>query len=188
MNARKPIFLDRDGVLNVDLTPYVSSAEDLELLPGTVEAIRRLDAAGFDAYVISNQQGVSLGLTPPEALDAIDEKIQSALQPYGVRIRRFYYCTSLDSACDPCRKPAPGMIYRARDEFGLDVDGAFLVGDKGTDVECARRAGCRPLLVLTGVARDREWEAWAHKPEKVFPDLLAAVEYVIAASSGAAVS
>jgi D-glycero-D-manno-heptose 1,7-bisphosphate phosphatase len=180
MNSRKPIFLDRDGVLNVDLSPYVSSADDLQLLPGTVDALRRLDEAGFDAYVISNQQGVSLGITPPEALPAIDAKIQRALEPYGVRIKRFYYCTSLDSVGDPCRKPSPGMIFKARDEFGLDLDGAFVVGDKGTDVECAIRAGCRPLLVLTGVTREGEWEDWDYKPEKVFPNLLAAVDYIVA--------
>lgn len=180
MIARKPIFLDRDGVLNVDLTPYVSSAEDLEILPGTVEALARLDEAGFDAYVISNQQGVSLGITPPAALEAIDAKIQSALRPRGVQIERFYYCTSLDSAGDPCRKPSPGMILKARDEFDLKVEGAFFVGDKATDVECAIRAGCRPLLVLTGVTRSNEWETWPHRPERVFRNLLEATDYIVA--------
>ena len=182
MTSRKPIFLDRDGVLNVDLTPYVNSADDLELLPGTAEALTRLDRAGFDAFVVSNQQGVSLGITPPEALAAIDAKIQRALLTHGVQIGKFYYCTALDEAGDPCRKPSPGMIFKARDEFDLDIEGAFFVGDKQTDMECALRAGCRPLLVLTGVAKPGESETWIHKPEKVFENLLAAVDYVLAES------
>src|SRR5512142_1644981 len=124
MRSRKPLFLDRDGVINVDRTPYVSSPDELEFFPWTVDALAMLDRAGLDLYVISNQQGVALGVTPPEALDAIDAQIQEALAPHGFGIRKFYYCTSHASAGDPCRKPAPGMILKARDEFGLDLAGA----------------------------------------------------------------
>ena len=179
MTPRKPIFLDRDGVLNVDVSPYVSRVEDLELFPWTVEALVALDRAGFDMFVISNQQGVALGITPAVALDDIDAKIQSALQPHGFGIKRFYYCTSLDSVGDPCRKPAPGMILQARDEFSLDLGGAFFVGDKDTDIECAARAGCRGLLVLSGVTQPDEWKSWRHQPEGVFRTLREAVAYVV---------
>jgi D-glycero-D-manno-heptose 1,7-bisphosphate phosphatase len=177
MSPLKPIFLDRDGVINVDLTPYVSSAEDLELFPWTVEALVKLDRAGYDIYVISNQQGVALGVTPPEALDAINEKIQKAVEPYGFQIKKFYYCTAHDSENDPCRKPAPGMILKARDEFGLELSGAYFVGDKDSDMECGLRAGCLPLLVLSGVAGHGDWHDWPHQPYKVFKNLLEAAEF-----------
>ena len=176
--TRKPIFLDRDGVINVDVSPYVCHVDQLELFPWTVEALRMLDRAGYDIYVISNQQGIALGLTPPEQLELITARIQAALEPEGFQIRKFYYCTAHDGESHPWRKPAPGMILAARDEFGLDLDGSFMIGDKDTDMECGIRAGCRPLLVMTGVTAEHEVRDFPHPPERVFANLHEAVVWV----------
>ncbi|MCB8932743.1 MAG: HAD family hydrolase [Fimbriimonadaceae bacterium] len=176
---RRPIFLDRDGVLNVDITPYVTHLEKLELFPYTVEALRRLHGAGYDLYVVSNQQGVALGLTPIEEVAKIDAAIQAALAPHGFQIRKFYYCYSHDEANDPCRKPGPGMLLKAREEFGLTLEGAFFVGDKDTDMECGRAVGCRPLLVLSGVTSPEAAAELSPQPEGTFETLLEAVEYVL---------
>lgn len=180
---RKPVFLDRDGVINVDRTPYVSALDQLELFPYTVESLVRLYEAGFDIFVVSNQQGVALGVTPPEVLEQINETIQEAIRPYGAFIKKFYYCTALDAEKHPWRKPSPGMILAARDEFGLDLTGAFMVGDKPSDMECAVRAGVRPLLVLSGVATARDASGMAYPPEAVFPTLKEAVDYIVASGS-----
>lgn len=177
---RKPIFLDRDGVLNVDVSPYVTHLEKLEIFPYTVEALRLLNDAGFDLYVVSNQQGVALGLTPIEEIAKIDAAIQAALAPHGFSIKKFYYCFAHDEENDPCRKPHPGMLLRAREEFGVTLEGAFFVGDKDTDMECGRAVGCRPLLVLSGVTSREEAKALDPQPEGIFDHLLAAVHYVLA--------
>jgi D-glycero-D-manno-heptose 1,7-bisphosphate phosphatase len=176
---RRPIFLDRDGVINVDISPYVSKVEDLKLFPWTVDAMRRLNEAGFDIYVISNQQGVAKGITKPEDLELITEAIQDALRPHGFEVRKFYYCTWHKSDNHSWRKPRPGMILAAIEEYSLDVGGAFMIGDKWSDVEAGARAGCRPLLVLSGVTAKDEWQSWAVKPEAAFENLSDAVDYVL---------
>jgi len=176
---RKPVFLDRDGVINVDRTPYVSALDQLELFPYTADALAKLYHAGFDIFVVSNQQGVALGFTPPEVLDQLNEAIQAAIRPYGASIKKFYYCTALEADNHPWRKPAPGMVLAARDEFGLDLNGAFLVGDKPSDMECAVRAGVRPLLVLSGVTVSADTSTMPHPPEAVFPTLKEAVDFIV---------
>jgi D-glycero-D-manno-heptose 1,7-bisphosphate phosphatase len=174
----KPLFLDRDGVLNRDVSPYVASLEEFEVFPWTVEALRILDRAGFDLYVISNQQGVALGITPEAELEKIDSHLQELLRPHGLRIRKFYYCKEHKDEASDWRKPGPGMVFAARDEFGLDLQGAFFVGDKDTDIECAQRAGVRPILVFSGVTAPGEEISWECRPERAFPTLLEAAEWI----------
>jgi len=174
---KNPLFLDRDGVLNVDITPYVSRVELLEIFPWTVPALKLL-ANEYDFYVVSNQQGVSLGITPQAELDKITAAIQEACRKEGFEIRKFYHCTAKDSEKHPWRKPSPGMILSAAEEFGFDPAGAFLIGDKWSDIEAGTRAGCRPLLVMSGVTTDNAYETWSHKPERVFPTLLEAAEWI----------
>lgn len=176
---RRPLFLDRDGVLNVDVAPYVRSLDQLQIFPWTVPTLKKLHEAGFDMYVISNQQGVALGITPPEVLDGVTEAIQSACQKEGFEIRKFYYCTAHDGQAHPWRKPNPGMIYAAAEEFGFDPAGVFLIGDWWKDIAAARAAGCRPLLVMSGVCKGDAWKEWEAQPEQIFPSLREAAEFVI---------
>ncbi|MEQ1823126.1 MAG: HAD family hydrolase [Fimbriimonadaceae bacterium] len=175
---RKPLFLDRDGVLNEDIKPYVSHRSKLKLFPYTVEALCLLNQAGYDLYVISNQQGVSLGITPQRELEAMVEMIQSPLRESGFEIRRFYHCTARDSDNHPWRKPSPGMILSASEEFDFDPTGAFVIGDKWSDIEAGARAGCRGLLVKTGVTEDDSYKQWKYPPEQVFENLLEAAQWV----------
>ena len=177
--SRKPLFLDRDGVLNRDVTPYVSRLEEFQVFPWTVQALTLLHRAGFDLFVVSNQQGVALGITPEEELERMDAFLQGLLAPHGFQIERIYYCKALKGEDHAWRKPAPGMVFAARDEFGLNLEGAFLIGDKDTDIEMAHRAGLRPLLVLSGVTGPEEALRWRHLPEAEFPTLLEAAEFAI---------
>lgn len=176
---RKPIFLDRDGVLNRDVSPYVCSLDQLHVFPWTGPSLLRLHEAGFEIYVVSNQQGVALGLTPPEVLEGVTETIQSHVRPLGFEIVKFFYCTAHDGQDHPWRKPLPGMIYAAAEEFGISLEGAFLVGDWWKDIAAARAAGLRPVLVSSGVSKAEEWIGWETQPEVVVPSLVEAVDYVL---------
>ncbi len=177
--ARKHIFLDRDGVLNADVAPYVTSLDQLLIFPWTAQTLKRLNDAGFDMYVVSNQQGVSLGLTSPEVLQQVTEAIQSCVRPLGFEIKKFYYCTAHDGEAHPWRKPNPGMLLAAGEEFGFDPSGSFLIGDWWKDMSAARAAGCRPLLVMSGVCKGEEYKSWPAQPEAIFPTLSEAAEYAI---------
>jgi D-glycero-D-manno-heptose 1,7-bisphosphate phosphatase len=179
MGNRKPIFVDRDGVLTADTSPYTSRAEQVVLLPHMAESLARLDRAGFDIFVISNQQGVARGITTLESLEEITEVIQRPLRELGFEIKKFYHCTALDSEGHPWRKPSPGMLLAARDEFGLDLKGAYFIGDKWSDIEAGARAGCLPLLVLSGVTGPGGWEGWRYQPLKTFAALKEAVDFVV---------
>lgn len=176
----KPLFLDRDGVLNVDVKPYVTHRSQFELFPWTVPALNLLLDHGFDLFVISNQQGVAKGLTPREELDACTEILRQSIAPRA--FQQFYYCLALDSDNHPWRKPNPGMILAAGEEFGFDPRGAFVVGDKWTDSECAARAGCLSLIVQSGLTRDdKETQSWKYRPEAVLPTLRDAAEWLVRA-------
>jgi D-glycero-D-manno-heptose 1,7-bisphosphate phosphatase len=179
LSKRKHIFLDRDGVLNVDVSPYVTKPEQLQIFPWTAPTLKRLYEAGFDMYVVSNQQGVALGITAPEMLDYVSEAIQSTIRPQGFEIKKFYYCTAHDGEEHPWRKPNPGMLQAAAEEFGFDPKGAFMVGDWWKDMSAARAAGCRPLLVMSGVCKGEEYKKWPDQPEAIFPTLVEAAEYSI---------
>ncbi len=179
------MFLDRDGVLNEDIKPYVSHREKLKLFSYTVEALTMLDRAGFDLFVISNQQGVSLGITPLAELEAMVDIIQDAIRPHGFEIQKFYHCTAKDSENHPWRKPSPGMILSAAKEFSFDPRGSFLIGDKWSDIEAGARAGCRPLLVKSGVTSDDTFTRWPFPPEHVFENLLEAAKWVVQTSADA---
>lgn len=163
------------------MKPYISTAEELEVFPWTLDALRMLDAAGFDFYVVSNQQGVGKGFISPLELEKQTEKIQSHLAEGGLKIKQFYYCTALAEENHPWRKPSCGMIEAAQEEFGLDPAGAFLIGDRWSDIEAGARAGCRPLLVLSGGTDEGEWREWSHRPEQVFPTLLEAAQWIVGA-------
>lgn len=176
---RKPLFLDRDGVLNEDITPYIRHRSQLKVFSWTPEALEILDKAGYDLFVISNQQGVALGITPQEELDGCTEILEDTAKEVGVKFKKFYYCTFHDRDQHPWRKPSPGMILSAGEDFGFDPKGAFVIGDKWTDMEAAARAGCRGILVLTGVTPgDESWLGWNYPPERVFANVKEAAEWI----------
>lgn len=147
--SRPAAFLDRDGTLNVRPAEHrhVGSAEAFRWLPGAAEGAARLARAGYTLVVVSNQRGVALGTVTPAALAAIEEVVQSGLEPHGARIASFRYCPhDLEPPCD-CRKPAPGLLLAAADELGLDLAASWMIGDAPSDVGAGRAAGCRTALV-----------------------------------------
>jgi D-glycero-D-manno-heptose 1,7-bisphosphate phosphatase len=129
-------------------------AEHVRILPGVVEAIRQLNGAGLPVVVVSNQPVIAKGKTSAPELDRITRRIIAEVEAGGARIDAVYYCLhhpqavveTLRTVCR-CRKPAPGLLLMAADELGIDLALSVMVGDRTTDVEAGRRAGCRTILV-----------------------------------------
>ena len=141
------VLLDRDGVINRMRPDYVKRWEELELLPGAVEALARLSRAGCDVVVLTNQSAIGRGLTTRKQVEEIHRRLGAVVAQAGGRIQAFLLCphTPVDGCA--CRKPAPGLLLRARDELGIDLARAVLVGDQLSDLEAARAAGCSAILV-----------------------------------------
>lgn len=174
---KRAVFLDRDGVLNVYLPgDYVKSPDELVLLPGIPEAVRRLNDADFPIYLISNQRGVARGLMTDADLRAVDDALREQLaEVAGATIGMSYYCTD---AHGPRRKPEPGMLLHAADEHGIDLAASVFVGDTETDSRAARAAGVGAfVLVLTGKLRDAD--SLDVPPDFIAADLGAAVDWIL---------
>ena len=144
---KKAAFLYRDGVLNrsklingVPTPP--SSIEDVEILPGVIEAIRILKTYGFVPIVVTNQPDVARGKTTQLQVEAINTHIRMA-----THIKYFYTCFHDDIDLCACRKPAPGLIYRASNELGISVKDSFMVGDRWRDIAAGQSAGCQTFFI-----------------------------------------
>jgi len=144
---RKAAFLDRDGVINLD-KGYVHRWEDFEWVPGAIEGMRRLQAAGYALVVVTNQSGLARGHFTPAQYQQLTTTLQNELARQGVRLDGVYHCPhhpqgsvpELAIACD-CRKPAPGLLLQASRELGLSLPDSLLIGDKPGDIQAARAAG-----------------------------------------------
>ena len=145
--ARKAVFLDRDGVLNRERRDYVKSPEELEMLAGIDTPIRRMRDNDYLIVVVTNQSVVGRGLITEEDLKRINDKMRAELESRGCHLDGVYYCPHTPQDGCSCRKPKPGLILRAASELGIDLKNSWLIGDQDSDVEAARRAGCRGIRV-----------------------------------------
>jgi len=181
----KYIFLDRDGVINKDPAgwteySYVTRPEDLHILAGVKEAIRKLTDAGYKVVIISNQQGVGKGYFTRKDLDEVTRKMLEAVKKSGGDIAGVYYCVhAKEEDCD-CRKPKPGLFLKAREEFGIgSFTDMFYIGDTERDIQAGQKAGLKTILVLSGKASREDVREWGHKPDHICRDLPEAVEVVL---------
>jgi D-glycero-D-manno-heptose 1,7-bisphosphate phosphatase len=182
---KSAFFLDRDGVLVRD-DGLVTRASELRILPGVVEALCRIDSAGYAAIVITNQTVVARGLLSEDALAALHRALSARLTELGApAIAAFYSCPHHPHAqveayridCT-CRKPRPGLLQRAAREHHLDLGTSYVVGDRPSDILAGRRAGCRTVLVRTGADTKPPivgMTAEPQSPDHVFSDLQQAV-------------
>ena len=179
MSGRRAVFLDRDGTLIHD-RHYLRDAADVELLPGVGGAIRRLNAAGVAAVVVTNQSGIARGLVTEAEYRATERRVDELLAVEGARLDRHYHCPHLPELSGPCecRKPGPLLYRDAAAELSLDLAASWWVGDRLRDLEASRTLGGRGLLVLTGAGA-----AEARRPESAdwpsVPDLAAAVTRIL---------
>jgi len=166
----RAVLLDRDGTLVVDV-PYNGDPERVEPVPGARAALDRLRAAGVPLAVVSNQSGVARGLLTPAQVAAVNARVEAFLGPFHA----WLVCPHGPQDGCACRKPAPGLVCEAGRLLGVDPRECALVGDIGADVQAARAAGARGVLVPTPVTRDEEVLA---APERA-PDLGAAVDLLL---------
>ena len=172
--ARPAVLLDRDGTL-IDDVPYNGDPQRVRPLPGAREALDRLRAAGVPLAVVSNQSAVGRGLVSPDQLGAVNARVEELLGPLGP----WLICPHApDDGCD-CRKPRPGLVLRAARRLGVRPEDCVLVGDIGADVEAARAAGARAVLVPTSRTREEEVAA----APATAPDLRGAVDLVLEAAA-----
>jgi D-glycero-D-manno-heptose 1,7-bisphosphate phosphatase len=154
--GRRAVFLDRDGTLNEERT-YLSDPDQLVILPGVPEALRRLQEAGFLLFVVTNQSGIGRGYYTETAMHAVNRRLSDFLERHGVRLTRIYFAPEAPEAPSRGRKPSPQFLLDARDEFGLDLARSYFVGDKLIDLQCGWNAGVRAsVLVRTGYGGEHE--------------------------------
>lgn len=149
------IFLDRDGVINENRSDYVKGWQEFCFLPGSKEAIARLTRAGHRIIVCTNQACIARGIISVETVEDIHRRMLVELAEAGGSIEKVYYCPhGKDEQCS-CRKPRPGMLFRARDELGIDMLDAIFIGDSITDVRAGLAASIPAVLVLTGLGSEQ---------------------------------
>jgi D-glycero-D-manno-heptose 1,7-bisphosphate phosphatase len=187
--VRPAVFLDRDGTL-VDELGFLARAEDLRLLSGAAEAVRRVNAAGLAAIVVTNQSGIARGLFGERELAAVHARLAQELARGGARLDDVLHCPHHPSEGVPpwrahceCRKPAPGLVLAAARAHGLALASSWMIGDSLRDLECGARAGLAGgILVLTGKGPEELATLSAAERARtlVAPDVRAAVELVLA--------
>lgn len=159
--VNRAVFLDRDGVLNAlvyrpeeDVWESPHCPEEFRLLPGAAQAVGLIKEMAFLAIIVSNQPGVAKGKCTIEFLDWVDHRLQQELAREGTSLDAIYYCyhhphgtvEPYSRICD-CRKPKPGLLLRAAQEYDVDLRGSYLVGDRMVDLEAGQAAGCKTILV-----------------------------------------
>ncbi|MRJ01838.1 MAG: D-glycero-beta-D-manno-heptose 1,7-bisphosphate 7-phosphatase [Epsilonproteobacteria bacterium] len=145
----KAVFLDRDGVINRDLG-YVHRIEDFHFIEGIFEALRYLQDLGYTLFIVTNQSGIGRGYYGIEEFEELTEFMLRRLKEEGIEIKKVYFCPHHpDQGCN-CRKPEPGMVLKAAEEFGIDLKRSWLIGDKESDIEAAQRAGVGRTILLNG--------------------------------------
>ncbi|MBN1470195.1 MAG: HAD family hydrolase [Syntrophaceae bacterium] len=191
MKKNSAVFLDRDGVINEDVG-YLDSLDKLKVIPGAYEAIRLINASGMKAVVISNQAGVAKGLFTEEFVRGTNDCLQKMLRQESAYIDKFYFCPHHPTEgmdpyrriCD-CRKPAPGMLLQAAEELNIDLKKSYFVGDRFRDMEAAKKAGVRGILVKTGYGKELlqddgpDKATPENKPDFIAADILEAVKWIL---------
>ncbi|MCP5277546.1 MAG: D-glycero-beta-D-manno-heptose 1,7-bisphosphate 7-phosphatase [Thiobacillus sp.] len=178
----KCVILDRDGVINFDSDQFIKNPDEWKPIPGSLEAIARLNQAGFRVVVASNQSGVGRGLFDMATLNAIHAKMHKLAVLAGGRIDAIFFCPHAADAKCACRKPRTGLFLEIGSRLHIDLKGVFAVGDALRDVEVALAVGARPILVRTGKGV-RTLEG-GQLPEEVpvYDNLLQAAQAIIEAA------
>jgi D-glycero-D-manno-heptose 1,7-bisphosphate phosphatase len=144
------IFLDRDGVINVNRSDHVKSWDEFEFMPGVLESICALTQTGLPIFIVTNQAIVNRGVVTAAIIDDIHSRMRAEIEAAGGSIQKIYYCPHDNHESCTCRKPEPGMLQQAADEFDVDLTQSFMVGDAWTDVQAGLKVGARSIMVMTG--------------------------------------
>ena len=181
-NKQKAIFIDRDGVIN-EYKGFITSPDQIELIDGVIEAIKKINNSEYLAIIISNQPGVARGQCTFDELEQIFNKVETELGKNGVYLDAIYYCPhhnqpgfegevkELKIECD-CRKPKPGMIFQAQKDYNIDLEKCVMIGDSYRDVLTGKNAGIKQILVQSGI-KENEFE----EPTYVAKNLLDGINW-----------
>jgi D-glycero-D-manno-heptose 1,7-bisphosphate phosphatase len=174
------VFLDRDGVL-IQEKNYLHRIEDVVFIPGTAAALGKLQQAGYDLFIVTNQSGVGRGFFSLADVANVHAFLETNFSQSGVRFRKIYVAPEAPDQPSRGRKPSPQFLQDARDEFGIDLARSFLIGDKLADLECGWNAGVkRCLLVRTGYGARVEKEQNQHlRDAVVVDDLAGAADWIL---------
>jgi D-glycero-D-manno-heptose 1,7-bisphosphate phosphatase len=187
------VFLDRDGTI-IEEVGYLNRLDRLAFFPWTIDAIRSLNAAGFAVVVVTNQAGVAQGYYDEAFVRETHRRIDQAVRAGRARVDAYYYCPhhpaakveAYRQACE-CRKPGTGMLRQAAAQLDLDLSRSYVVGDRWGDVELARAAGAKAVIVTTGYATGTEQRAdAAAAADHVADNLAGAAGWIIGDSRRAA--
>ena len=146
----KLVILDRDGVINHDSDDYIKSPDEWIPIPGSLEAIARLNHAGYTVTIATNQSGIARGYFDISTLNAMHEKMHRLVNQEGGHVDGIFFCPHAPTDNCNCRKPLPGLLLQISRRFSISMENAPFIGDSAKDIEAARLAGARPILVKTG--------------------------------------
>lgn len=152
LQPKKVALLDRDGVINRKAAEgdYIKNWSEFQFLPGAIEALKLLTKSGYDIYVVTNQRGVARGLMSESGLQVIHRKMTETLAQSGAAIKDIYYCPHGEDAACACRKPKPGMLFKAASDYEFDLTKAVFIGDDKRDAEAGAAADCPVIMVKPG--------------------------------------
>jgi D-glycero-D-manno-heptose 1,7-bisphosphate phosphatase len=188
--SRRAVFLDRDGVINrmvyhdeFGLVDSPANPDELELLTGVGEAVRLINEVGLLAIVVSNQPGIAKGKYTAQLLEAMDEKVKTELAKAGAHLDGVYYCLHHPEAINEgyrldcgCRKPKPGLLFEAGQDFDIDLEHSYVIGDGLTDIQAGKAAGCKTIFLGQWKCYTcRFMEDRGAKPDFIASDLFEAV-------------
>ena len=175
------VILDRDGVINVDSDAFVKSAAEWQPIPGSLEAIAKLNRHGFKVVVITNQSGIARGLFDKTTLDEMHNKMRAKLSELCGSIDAIYYCPHGPNDQCSCRKPLPGLFYAFAKDKQVDLQSAYAIGDSYRDIQACQTAGAKPILVKTGKGL-KTLQSHPQLDLPVFENLYDAAQYIVSQS------
>ena len=147
------VFFDRDGTIIYDVG-YPRRPEQVTLILGVEEALAEIKQHGFQLIMVSNQSGVGRGILNLEEAEQVHRQVISCLRKSGIEVDGFYYCFHSPEEHCSCRKPSPEMLFRAAEELNINLAESIMVGDKQSDIEAGKRAGCKTILLLDSSERE----------------------------------
>jgi D,D-heptose 1,7-bisphosphate phosphatase len=174
--AKSAVFVDRDDTLIADVG-YCKDPDRIQLLPGVVEGLQKLNGAGIAIIVVTNQSGVGRGFFTEDDLAAVHARLRSELEAVGVSLRAIYYCPHLPEDDCSCRKPRPGLLLQAASEMDLNLKACFMIGDRELDLLAGRAAGTHTILVSSKELR--ELTDVEHIADFVVKDLVEAASVIL---------
>ena len=175
----KLVILDRDGVINQESDAFIKSPDEWRPIQGSLEAVARLNHAGYQVVLATNQSGVGRGLFEVSTLNAIHDRMQRALGQIGGRIDAIFFCPHAEEANCNCRKPKAGLFEEIARRFSVDLEGVPAIGDSLRDLQAAAAVGAEPILVLTGKGEATRKAGGLPDGTRVHPDLATAVRAIV---------